>query len=55
MSVDDDLKALSEIQARVIELRRMAAEAVSAWKRDTCLRLADAIEKQARELDKRSG
>ena len=52
--MDDELKALSEIQARVIELRRMAAETASARKRDACLRLADAIDQQARKLHQNS-
>jgi hypothetical protein len=55
LNVDDDLKALSEIQGRVIEMRRMAAETANARKRDACLRLADAIEQQARKLDQNSG
>lgn len=55
VSIDeDDLKALSEIQGRIIELRRMAVETENPTKRDVCLRLADAIEEQARKLDKLS-
>ena len=48
---DDQLKELAEIQGRVIELRRVAAETEDPRKRDACLRIADAIEKRARELD----
>ena len=54
MSIDEDLKAMSEIQGRIIELRRMAVETANARKRDVCLRLADAIEAQARKLDRLS-
>jgi hypothetical protein len=49
--MDTNLEALAELQGRVIEMRRMAAATKNARKRDACLRLADAIEKRARELD----
>ena len=51
---NDDLTALAEIQARVIEMRRMAAKTKDPRKRDACLRIAEAIEQRARELDQKT-
>jgi hypothetical protein len=48
---NDQLNALIEIQGRITQMRRMAAQTKDPRKRDACLRLADAIEKRARELD----
>ena len=42
---------LAEIQAYVLRTRQMAAETKDPRKRDACLRVADEIEKRARELD----
>lgn len=47
----EQLSALAEVQRRIIEIRRMATEATDPRKRDACLRVADAFEKRARELD----
>ena len=49
----DLIRALAEIQATVIELRRVADETSDPRKRDACLRVADAIERHARKLDER--
>lgn len=54
-SESDHLQALADIQAKVIEMRRMADETTDPRKRDACLRIADAIEEQARTLDHPSG
>jgi hypothetical protein len=45
MDNDDQLKAVAEIQGKVIEMRRMAAETTDLRERDACLRVADAIER----------
>lgn len=54
LTESEHLRALADIQAKVIEMRRMARETTDPRKRDACLRIADAIEKQARKLDHRS-
>jgi hypothetical protein len=48
---EQQISALAEVQRRIIEIRRMAAEPADPRKRDACLRVADAFEKRARELD----
>lgn len=55
LSESEHLRALADIQAKIIEMRRMAGETTDPRKRDACLRIADAIEEQARKLDHPSG
>jgi hypothetical protein len=45
---------LVDIQAKVIEMRRMADSTTDTRRRDAYLRVADAIENRARALDKNS-
>lgn len=54
MSESDHLKALAVVQAKIIQMRRMAEETADPRKRDACLRVADAVEKKAQELDAKS-
>jgi hypothetical protein len=51
MAIDDDLIALAQIQATVVEARKLAAQTKTPGKRDICLQIAGAIERQARQLD----
>ena len=49
----DSVRALAQIQATVQGLRRVAEETSDPQRRDACLRIAAAIEEQARKLDRR--
>ena len=50
----DHIRSLVDIQAKVIEMRRMADSTTDTRRRDAYLRVADAIENRARALDKNS-
>jgi hypothetical protein len=51
--MEDDVTALAAIQAQILKVRQMAAETADPVRRAGCLRIAEAIEKRAREEDQK--
>jgi hypothetical protein len=52
-SIEDDVTALAAIQAHILKVRQMAAEAADPVKRAGSLRIAEPIGKRAREEDQK--